>query len=64
MKKFVQAVATNRGMDIETVRELADGSAMLGEMAKEKGLIDEVGGYYETLDYIEAEYSIDPVVCW
>ncbi|MFT4537470.1 MAG: protease-4 [Saprospiraceae bacterium] len=61
---FVQTVATNRSMDIESVRALADGSAMLGEMALEKGLIDQVGGYYDVLEYIEGEYYVDPVVCW
>jgi protease-4 len=61
---FIQAVSTNREMDIEVVRKLADGSAMLGEMALEKGLIDEVGGFYDVLDYIYDEYEVDPVVCW
>jgi len=37
---------------------------MLGEMAKERGLIDEVGGIYEVLDYIDTQYGVDPVVCW
>jgi len=40
---FIKNVATNRNLDIEKVRKLADGSSMLGEMAKENGLIDEIG---------------------
>ena len=61
---FVTAVAVNRGMDSEAVRSLADCSSMMGEMALENGLIDEVGGYYEILDYIEGAYGVDPMVCW
>lgn len=40
---FTANVAANRGLDIEKVIKLADGSSMLGEMAKENGLIDETG---------------------
>jgi len=40
---FTANVAKNRGLDIEKAIELADGSSMLGEMAKENGLIDEIG---------------------
>jgi len=40
---FIKNVATNRNLDIEKVRELADGSSMLGVPAKENGLIDEIG---------------------
>lgn len=61
---FLKSVAENRGMEIDRVRALADGSTMLGEMAKENKLIDEIGGIYEVLDYIEANYDIDPVICW
>lgn len=61
---FLASVSNNRNMEIEKVRALADGSSMLGQMAKENGLIDEIGGIYEVLDYIESRYAIDPVVCW
>ncbi|HLC71060.1 MAG TPA: signal peptide peptidase SppA [Candidatus Nanoarchaeia archaeon] len=40
---FVKKVSQNRKLDIEKVKELADGSSMLGKMAKENGLIDEIG---------------------
>jgi len=61
---FVRSVAENRGMSVEDVQALADGSSMLGKMAKEKGLIDEVGDYYDVLDYIADTYDIDPTVCY
>ncbi len=40
---FIRNVANNRNLDIEKIRKLADGSSMMGEMAKENGLIDEIG---------------------
>ncbi len=63
-ENFVKAVAENRGMDIEQVRQLADGSSMMGEMALENGLIDHIGGLYEARGYLEAEEIDEPaVVC-
>ena len=40
---FVQIVADGRGMDIETVRELADGRIYSGRQAADNGLADELG---------------------
>lgn len=40
---FTANVAANRDLDIKKVVELSDGSSMLGDMAKENGLIDEIG---------------------
>lgn len=42
--EFVKQVAGNRGMEIEKVAELADGSSMPSSLALEAGLIDEIGG--------------------
>ncbi len=42
--QFINAVAEGRKMDIPKVRELATGIVMTGEQAKEKGLVDELGG--------------------
>lgn len=61
---LVQSIAENRGMDIEEVKKLADGSVMLGKMAQESGLIDEIGGYYEVLDYLTQIGIPEPAVCW
>lgn len=63
-EQFVKAVAENRGMSEEKVRELADGSSMLGEMALEKGLIDEIGFIEEVEEYIKIKYGIEPEICW
>ena len=40
---FVKNISKNRKLDISKVEKLADGSSMLGQMAKENGLIDEIG---------------------
>ncbi|MBR3183360.1 MAG: signal peptide peptidase SppA [Firmicutes bacterium] len=47
--QFTGIVAEGRGMDIETVRELADGRIYTAAQAKENGLIDEVGTYDDCL---------------
>ncbi|PCH92224.1 hypothetical protein COB80_00300 [Candidatus Kaiserbacteria bacterium] len=61
---FVAEVANSRNLSSEKVLELADGSSMLGDLALEKGLIDEVGGYYEVIDYITSKINGEAIVCW
>jgi len=61
---FIKTVATNRNLDIEVVRKLADGSSMLGEMALENGLIDEIGGQYDVDVYIGNLIEEEVEVCW
>ncbi|MCB9422906.1 MAG: signal peptide peptidase SppA [Ardenticatenaceae bacterium] len=41
--EFVNIVADGRGMDVETVRELADGRIYSGRQAVNNGLVDELG---------------------
>ncbi len=61
---FIQAVATNRDLDVEKVRSLADGSTMLGKMAMEAGLIDRIGGEYEVKDYLKDIIGEEVNICW
>jgi protease-4 len=61
---FMQAVATNRNMDAAKVKELADGSSMLGNAALTEGLIDRIGSYTEAEKYLEEQLGEKPVVCW
>jgi len=63
-EEFVKAVSVNRNLPIEKVRELADGSSMLGEMALENGLIDEIGSYDEVKEYLKTKYDFEPEICW
>lgn len=63
-QNFVKAVAENRGLDIEKVRKLADGSTMMGEMALRNGLIDQIGGVFEVKEYLKEKIGEDAEVCW
>jgi len=60
---FVKRVAENRGLDIEKVEKLADGSTMLGKAAKENGLIDEIGDINDAKNWIREELGIEPEIC-
>jgi signal peptide peptidase SppA len=63
-ENFIEAVAENRNLDIEKVRQLADGSSMLGEMALDNGLIDRIGGQHEVEEYLAELLGEDIEVCW
>jgi len=63
-ENFIQDIAASRNIPIEKVRSVADGSSVLGEKAKELGLIDEIGGYLEVKKYIEEKIGETPDVCW
>mgnify|MGYP001189148142 CR=1 FL=1 len=47
---FVQAVAEGRDMNVARVRELATGRVFNGSQAKEVGLVDEMGNFYDAVD--------------
>ncbi|MBU4536598.1 signal peptide peptidase SppA [Patescibacteria group bacterium] len=49
---FIKAVAEKRGLEIWEVKALADGSSMMGQMALEYGLIDEIGDLYAVKQYL------------
>lgn len=50
-EQFVAVVAEQRRMDDKTVRSLADGRVFTGVQAKEAGLVDALGNYYDALGY-------------
>ncbi len=62
-ENFIEAVAKNRNIPTEAVRKLADGSSMLGAMALENKLIDEIGGEKEALAHLEGIIEETPKVC-
>jgi protease-4 len=51
---FITRVATGRHMTPEHVREIAKGRVWTGAQAKELGLVDEVGGFYEAVNKAKA----------
>lgn len=61
---FIKDVSENRKIPLEEVREIADGSSMLGEKAKELKLIDEIGGEEEVSKYLKAEFGDEVEICW
>lgn len=63
-KNFIKTVAENRKLAIEKVEKLADGSTMLGEMALQNGLIDQIGGMLEVKDYLKEKIGEEVQVCW
>jgi protease-4 len=62
-QNFMEAVSLNRNIPIEKVKSFADGSTVLGDKAKELGLIDEIGGMNEAKKYIEEQIGEKPIVC-
>jgi len=63
-EEFVQVVAEGRHMDGQQLRSLADGRVYTGKQAKNVGLIDELGNYYDALGAAAKLGGIDgiPVV--
>lgn len=63
-QNFIKMVAENRNLDILKVEKLADGSTILGEMALENGLIDQIGGMSEVKEYLKEKIGAEVEVCW
>lgn len=63
-QNFIKAVAENRSLDIKKVKTMADGSTMLGEMALQNGLIDQVGGEKEVKEYLKEKIGEEVEICW
>ncbi|MDP3645921.1 MAG: signal peptide peptidase SppA [bacterium] len=60
---FVRIVAGYRQLSIEKVATLADGSTLMGRVALEAGLIDQLGGTEEALQYLEQAIGESATVC-
>jgi protease-4 len=56
--RFMNIVAEERGMDLPRLEELAGGRIYTGERAKEVGLIDELGGLEDAIDYARLEGNL------
>lgn len=63
-ENFVLAVSKNRELDMSIVESLADGSFVLGGMAFEKGLIDEIGDTFAAKEYLKSVIGEEARVCW
>jgi len=49
-EQFIEVVATGRNMEIQDVRDLADGAIFTGHQAYNYGLVDTLGGLSEAID--------------
>jgi protease-4 len=56
--QFVKDVAEGRKLPIEKVRQLADGRIYTGLQAKDAGLIDNIGTFYDVVDDMKKALSI------
>lgn len=51
--RFLERVAESRGKTVEEIREVAKGRVWTGSDAKERGLVDELGGLEFAIDYVK-----------
>lgn len=57
-EQFIQDVATARKMPVDTVKGLSDGRIYTGSQAKELGLIDGIGTFYDVVDNMKNALGI------
>lgn len=57
---FVKLVSENRGLSVETVGALADGSSMPGSLALENGLVDTLGDQETAREWFAQELGLSP----
>ncbi len=56
--QFVNAVADGRKLDPAKVRAIADGRALTGAQAKEAGLVDRLGNFYDAVELAKQEAKL------
>lgn len=61
---FVQRVAAFRHLELSAVQQIADGSVVLGEQAKQLGLVDSTGGDSEAEEYLQKNIGEPLVLCY
>ena len=57
-EQFIDAVAKGRDMPVEKVREIADGRILTGAMAKDLGLVDQLGNFQDAVDLAKSMAGI------
>jgi protease-4 len=64
--QFIRAVVESRKKTEEEVRRIADGRVITGEEAKEAGLVDQLGNFYDAVDAVKAEakFSGEPTLVY
>lgn len=57
---FVERAAKNRKMEASELEKHAKGRVWTGSQAKERGLVDENGGFMDALDYVKTKSACAP----
>jgi protease IV len=57
-EQFVNDVAEGRKMPVDQIKQLADGRIYTGLQAKETGLIDNIGTFYDVVDEMQKDLGI------
>jgi protease-4 len=57
--QFIAAVAAGRGLEPDAVRRIADGRVITGAEAKELGLVDALGNFYDAVDLAMKEAGLE-----
>ncbi len=61
---FIADVAKNRKLTVGKVTIIADGSSVLGEQAKNLGLVDQIGDLVDVEAYLEKTLGDKVEICW
>ncbi|MGA3174349.1 MAG: signal peptide peptidase SppA [Syntrophorhabdales bacterium] len=57
-EQFMKDISTGRKMELEKVKKLAEGRIYTGSQAKNAGLVDALGNFYDTVDALKAVLKI------
>ena len=63
-QNFINDVSVNRGIPLEEVKRISDGSTMMGEPAKALHLIDGIGNIFEVEEYLSEKIGEEVNICW
>jgi protease-4 len=56
--QFLAAVAAGRRLEVDEVRRIADGRVITGAEAKDLGLVDQLGNFYDAVELAKAEAKL------
>jgi protease-4 len=59
LEQFIEDVAVGRNLSAEKVRQIADGRILTGAMAKELGLVDQLGNFRDAVDLAKEMSGIE-----
>jgi protease-4 len=57
-EQFIKDVAEGRKIPVDTVRQLSDGRIFTGIQAKNAGLVDTIGTFYDAVDGLKVSLNI------